>query len=102
MCNSTWVVVDPSFNLWLWREGVLRTCSELYSCDSATLANDLVHLSNHCVQEKGPNFSLYETGNEMWYHQFQDYLDRFHQGLNFYTQVIHISLQPSFVFIVGV
>eukprot|EP00906_Rhabdomonas_costata_P033920 RCo047760 len=82
----SWVVVDPKFNIWLWSEGVLRTCSEPFSLED--LNNDLIHLSNHCVQEKGPNFAVYECGNEMWYSQFQDYLDFLHPGLNFREQVI--------------
>eukprot|EP00667_Euglena_gracilis_P009969 EG_transcript_10139 len=82
----TWAVVDPNYDVWLWKEGVLRTASELY--DPTDLDNDLSHLTNHCVQETGPNFSRYELGNEMWYHQFQAYLDRHHPGYNFRERVI--------------
>lgn len=83
-------------------QGVLRTASERY--DPYDLNNELAHLTNHCVQEKGPNFSKYESGNEMWcaphtvphpfrdgrprYHQFHAYLDKYHPGYHFRDRVI--------------
>jgi tubulin--tyrosine ligase len=82
----TWVVVGTRYDVWLWQEGVLRTASERY--DPFDLNNELAHLTNHCVQEKGPNFSKYESGNEMWYHQFQAYLDKYHPGYHFRDRVI--------------
>ena len=53
---------------------MFRTSSEPYNPDD--LDDELSHITNHCVQEHGPNFSKFEEGNEMWYHQFQAYLDQ--------------------------
>lgn len=50
---------------YLYSQGVFRTASERYS--PYDLDNVLSHLTNHCVQEMGPNFSKFEVGNEMWY-----------------------------------
>eukprot|EP00993_Chasmostoma_nieuportense_P001169 NODE_2073_length_1288_cov_6.565891_g1972_i0.p1 GENE.NODE_2073_length_1288_cov_6.565891_g1972_i0~~NODE_2073_length_1288_cov_6.565891_g1972_i0.p1 ORF type:complete len:405 (+),score=124.89 NODE_2073_length_1288_cov_6.565891_g1972_i0:37-1215(+) len=81
-----WVVVGPNYDVYLWQEGVFRTASEKYAPDQ--LDNPLVHLTNHCVQQAGPNFSKYEVGNEMWYPQFQAYLDTHHPHLNFQRDAI--------------
>eukprot|EP01065_Artemidia_motanka_P030313 TRINITY_DN36324_c0_g1_i1.p1 TRINITY_DN36324_c0_g1~~TRINITY_DN36324_c0_g1_i1.p1 ORF type:complete len:640 (+),score=135.62 TRINITY_DN36324_c0_g1_i1:64-1983(+) len=74
----TWVVVTPDFDIWLYREGVLRTASEDYQLRD--LADRLSHLTNHCIQETGPNFGKFEEGNEMWYADFQKYLDGLRPG----------------------
>eukprot|EP01062_Namystynia_karyoxenos_P019776 TRINITY_DN17465_c0_g1_i1.p1 TRINITY_DN17465_c0_g1~~TRINITY_DN17465_c0_g1_i1.p1 ORF type:complete len:750 (+),score=178.06 TRINITY_DN17465_c0_g1_i1:88-2337(+) len=70
----TWVVLTPQYDIWMYREGVLRTASEQYALGD--LSDRLSHLTNHCIQETGPNFGRFEEGNEMWYHQFQAYLDK--------------------------
>eukprot|EP00755_Sulcionema_specki_P006518 Sspe_Gene.35704::Locus_17282_Transcript_1_1_Confidence_1.000_Length_2805::g.35704::m.35704/K06047/TTL; tubulin---tyrosine ligase len=68
-----WVAVTPHFDIFVYREGVLRTASERFQLHN--LDDELSHLTNHCIQEHGPNFGKFEEGNEMWYHQFQAYLD---------------------------
>jgi tubulin--tyrosine ligase len=69
----SWVLVTSDFCIYLYREGVLRTSSEEFNLKD--ISDPLVHLTNHCVQINGPNYSAFESGNEMWYSQFQAYLD---------------------------
>jgi len=68
-----WVLVTKDFCIYLHRQGVMRTSSELFSLTN--IEDNLVHLTNHCVQNQGPNFSAYEKGNEMFYPEFQSYLN---------------------------
>ncbi|KAJ9466187.1 Tubulin glycylase 3B [Diplonema papillatum] len=68
-----WCVVTPQFDIYVYQEGVMRTASEPYQ--TGDLTDELSHLTNHCIQETGPNFGKFEDGNEMWYPDFQKYLD---------------------------
>lgn len=84
-----WAVLTPAFDIHVYREGVCRTASEPYSLD---LSCTLAHLTNHCLQEQGPRFGMFEPGNEMWFHEFQRYLDVHHRGLNFHDEALpHIN-----------
>eukprot|EP00056_Hartaetosiga_gracilis_P008547 m.122185 g.122185 ORF g.122185 m.122185 type:complete len:406 (+) comp12934_c0_seq10:46-1263(+) len=68
-----WVLLDSHYNVYVYKEGVLRTCSEEY--DGADLDNVISHLSNHCIQEAhSDDFGKYEEGNEMFFSDFDDFL----------------------------
>ena len=73
-----WCVVTPQYDIYVYNKGVMRTASEAFQVDN--LDDELSHLTNHCIQETGPNFGKYEIGNEMWYDQFQSYLDDLPEG----------------------
>ena len=45
-----WVLLDHEYNIFLMKEGVLRTSSEPYDADDLT--NTTSHLTNHCIQVK--------------------------------------------------
>ncbi|XP_077991284.1 tubulin--tyrosine ligase-like, partial [Glandiceps talaboti] len=68
-----WVLVDHEYNIYLYKEGVLRTASDPYN---PTNHKDVTgHLTNHCLQEAlSPNFGKFEEGNEMFFDQFNRYL----------------------------
>ncbi|KAK7466611.1 hypothetical protein BaRGS_00037268 [Batillaria attramentaria] len=71
-----WVLLDLFYNVYLYREGVLRTASEPYTEDLSQLTQ---HLTNHCLQkELSENFGRYEEGNEMFYETFDRYLGSTH------------------------
>ncbi len=72
VCRS-WVLVDHQYNIYLYREGVLRTSSEPYN--SSDLQDMTSHLTNHCIQEEySQNYGRYEEGNEMFFDEFRQYL----------------------------
>lgn len=72
VCRS-WVLVDHQYNIYLYREGVLRTSSEPYN--SSDLQDMTCHLTNHCIQkEHSQNYGRYEEGNEMFFDEFRQYL----------------------------
>nr|XP_060610453.1 tubulin--tyrosine ligase [Anolis sagrei ordinatus] len=69
----SWVLVDHLYNIYLYREGVLRTSSEAYN--SANFLDKTCHLTNHCIQkEYSKNYGRYEEGNEMFFEEFDQYL----------------------------
>ncbi|XP_037752240.1 tubulin--tyrosine ligase isoform X3 [Chelonia mydas] len=69
----SWVLVDHQYNIYLYREGVLRTSSEPYN--SANFQDKTCHLTNHCIQkEYSKNYGKYEEGNEMFFEEFNQYL----------------------------
>ncbi|XP_056465465.1 tubulin--tyrosine ligase [Gadus macrocephalus] len=69
----SWVLVDSQYNIYLYREGVLRTSSDPYN--SADLDDMTSHLTNHCIQkEHSQNYGRYEEGNELFFDEFRQYL----------------------------
>lgn len=69
-----WVLLDHTYTIYIFSEGVLRTSSEPYDADN--LKNITSHLTNHCIQEEhSVNFGQYEEGNEMFYSEFSRYLE---------------------------
>ena len=70
-----WVLLDVSYNIYLFKEGVLRTASESYK---PTEYSDITsHLTNHSLQkEMSPKFGHFEEGNEMFFPEFNRYLYR--------------------------
>ena len=71
------MLVDHQYNIYLYREGVLRTSSEPYNCTD--LQDMTSHLTNHCIQkEHSTNYGRYEEGNEMFFDEFRHYLLKTH------------------------
>ncbi|XP_048338248.1 tubulin--tyrosine ligase isoform X2 [Sphaerodactylus townsendi] len=71
--DISWVLVDHQYNIYLYREGVLRTASEPYN--SSNFLDKTCHLTNHCIQkEYSKNYGRYEEGNEMFFEEFNQYL----------------------------
>ncbi|KAM4694797.1 tubulin--tyrosine ligase [Discoglossus pictus] len=69
----SWVLVDNQYNIYLYREGVLRTSSEPYN--ASDFQDMTSHLTNHCIQkEHSKNYGRYEDGNEMFFDEFNQYL----------------------------
>lgn len=82
------MLVDHQYNIYLYREGVLRTSSEPYN--SSDLQDMTSHLTNHCIQkEHSQNYGRYEEGNEMFFDEFRLYL------LNTYNVTLETSILPQ-------
>eukprot|EP00057_Strongylocentrotus_purpuratus_P032514 XP_787911.3 PREDICTED: tubulin--tyrosine ligase-like [Strongylocentrotus purpuratus] len=64
-----WVLLDHQYNIYLMKEGVLRTCAEPYEPED--ISNLVSHLTNHCIQEAhSKDFGKFEEGNEMFFDAF--------------------------------
>lgn len=82
------MLVDHQYNIYLYREGVLRTSSEPYN--SSDLQDMTSHLTNHCIQqEHSQNYGRYEEGNEMFFDEFRQYL------LSVHSVCLETSILPQ-------
>ncbi|EDV29149.1 uncharacterized protein TRIADDRAFT_52733 [Trichoplax adhaerens] len=69
-----WVLLDHKYDIYLYREGVVRTASDAY--DPSNLDKVTSHLTNHCLQQQlADKFGEYEEGNEMFYEEFNRFLE---------------------------
>ena len=50
-----WALLDANYDVHVWNNGVLRTCSVPFTLDAASLNDPFVHLSNHCIRRIGPD-----------------------------------------------
>ncbi|KAL1507876.1 hypothetical protein AB1Y20_007483 [Prymnesium parvum] len=69
-----WVLLDPDYNIKLYRHGVLRTSAVEYNPND--LSNRFSHLTNHCIAAEHENYGHYEPTNELFYAAFDDELIR--------------------------
>lgn len=56
----------------MYKPCYLRTSSEVYSLQKM---NKYIHLTNNCFQMHSKNYESHETGNQLPYEAFLDYLD---------------------------
>ena len=80
-----WVLftyISRCYNLevYVFKEGHLKACSEPFNLDSDDL---YVHLTNYSVQKYNVNFSKIEIGNEISFKTFQEDLDKNNKCKNF-------------------
>ena len=84
-----WVLftfISRNYNLevYVFKEGHLKACSEPFNLNSDDL---YVHLTNYSVQKYNINFSKLEIGNEISFKTFQDELDEKYNGKNFKKEI---------------
>ena len=66
-----WVLVTHEMRVYFFKEGYLRTSSELYSTDSETVNNRNIHLTNNAIQKFGNKYGQFEDGNQLSFNKFQ-------------------------------
>lgn len=79
ICNRkfdfrVWVLLDQDQNLYLFKEGYIRTSSSEFSIDISNIDNAAVHLTNNSVQKALDDYGKFEDGNQMSYKRFQEVL----------------------------
>ena len=65
------VLIDHNLNVFFFREGHLKGCSELYNLNDR---NRFIHITNYSLQKKSLKFETYEEGNEISYLDFKKFL----------------------------
>jgi len=70
-----WVMVTHKFELFVYKEGHLKTSSETYNVNQL---DSYIHLTNYSVQKYNDNFGKFESGNEASYKDFQNFLEKEH------------------------
>ena len=81
----TFISKTYKFEVFVFKEGHLKACSETFNLDSDDL---YVHLTNYSVQKYNKNFSKIEIGNEISFETFQKELDKRGDGKNFKKDVL--------------
>ena len=76
----TFLGKDNNYNVYVFKEGHLKACSDEFNINNDNL---FIHLTNYSVQKHNVNFSKSEIGNEISFQMFQDELDRQKSGKNF-------------------
>jgi tubulin--tyrosine ligase len=66
------VLVTHDFNIYLYTEGILRSCSVPFSLND--LSDRFAHLANHCLQEHHPDYGKHEPLNLLSYADFDKFL----------------------------
>ena len=67
-----WVLLTHKMEVYMFKEGHLKTCSVKFNLESS---DAYVHLTNYSFQKHNQNFSKFEYGNEISFQDLQDYLD---------------------------
>ena len=76
----TFISRNYNLEIYVFKEGHLKACSEPFNINSEDL---YVHLTNYSVQKHNANFSKIEIGNEISFKLFQDDLNKKNTGKNF-------------------
>ena len=67
-----WVLISHKMDVYIFKEGHLKASSVNYNINNN---NSFIHLTNYSLQKYNENFSKYETGNEISFEIFQQYLN---------------------------
>lgn len=79
------LLIDHKMNLYIFKEGHLKTSSEKYNIETK---ETYVHITNYSLQKYNPNFAMHEIGNELSFRVFQDYLDSIDSGVSVYKDIM--------------
>jgi hypothetical protein len=82
-----WVVITCDNELYVYKEGYLRTSSDSYTLSSS---ENWVHLTNNCLQKHGVHYGEHEEGNTLGFEAFRNYLKQVYAGvdINFDRDII--------------
>ncbi len=88
-----WALIDHKMDIYLFKEGHLKTTSTEYTTESK---DKFVHITNYSLQKHNNNFEKFEVGNEVSFKDFQTMLDNHHADKNIniwkdiYPQMVEI------------
>ena len=79
------VLVDWNLNVFFCREGHLKASSFIYDINNV---NKFIHITNHSFQKKSNKFEQFETGNEISYQEFKNFLVEENISLENFDKII--------------
>ena len=92
-----YVLIDSNLNLFFCREGHLKGSSELYNLKNT---NKFIHVTNYSLQKKNYKFEIYESGNEISYTDFKNFMvkekipyEKFEKMINDMKFLIEVSFK---------
>ena len=65
-----WVLLDQEQNLFMFREGYIRTSGSEFGIDIQNVDNAAVHLTNNAVQKQLDSYGKFEDGNQLSFKRF--------------------------------
>jgi hypothetical protein len=74
-----WTMITHKSQVFVFKEGHLKTSSVPYDIN---LTNSYVHITNYSIQKYNDNFSKFEYGNEVYFQDFQNYIDECGKPIN--------------------
>lgn len=58
-------------DVYIFKEGYIRTSSEEFKLDHEQIDNYFIHLTNNAVQKFANNYGQFENGNQISYDDFE-------------------------------
>jgi hypothetical protein len=68
-----WVILTNKFEIYCYSEGYARLSSEIYDLDDTD--NEMIHLTNHCLQVNNENYGKFVKGNIISLATLQQYIN---------------------------
>ena len=75
-----WVLLNHEMNVFFFREGYIRTSSEIYNLNENELENPYIHLTNNAIQKNSAKYGAFEKGNQLSFHQLDVKLYKLYHG----------------------
>lgn len=85
-CYALISCIEGNIQAFFYKEGYLRTSTVEFNVKN--VENRFIHLTNDAVQKHASNYGKHEAGNKLSYLEFQDYLNEFHPGLDFFQSAL--------------
>lgn len=64
-----WAFLNHEMNIHFFREGYIRTSSEIFDLNENGLENPFIHLTNNAIQKNSEKYGTFEKGNQLsFYH----------------------------------
>lgn len=104
-----WALVTQDMQLYFFKEGYLRTCSEEYKTDDRNIFNKFIHLTNNAIQRHGENYGNHESGNQLSFKDLEKYIKDHGLDMDFkgkiyprMLELVTISMQSVYYLISGI
>jgi len=66
-----WVLITHELKIYFFKEGYLRTSSEIFSIDKSVIGDKNIHLTNNAIQKYSTTYGKFEDGNQLSFNHFQ-------------------------------
>lgn len=63
-----WALLNHEMKLFFFREGYIRTSSEIFDLGEKNLENPFIHLTNNAIQKHSETYGKFEKGNQLSFH----------------------------------
>jgi hypothetical protein len=64
-----WALLNHDLNIYFFKEGYIRTSSEVFNLYGNELENPFIHLTNNAIQKNSEKYGTFEKGNQLSFYQ---------------------------------